>query len=323
MNNISALTPKADSQITTQLITRELFDSFIEFIHGSKATQETYTRAIRQFFIYLHEAGIQQPTRRDLNNYRAWIESHVDPATGEVITHKPATIQLYIQAVRLFFQWTESEGLYPNIGEHLRGAKIDRQHKRDYFTAGQLRNILDSIDRTTLKGKRDFAIIALTATTALRDIEIVRANVEDLSTAGGSPVLYVQGKGHEERADFVKLPEPTEKAIREYLQERGHAEPDEPLFTGTGNRNKGGRLTTKSVSRIGKGYMVAAGYDSSRLTFHSFRHSAVTLALIAGQSLDEVQQFARHANIATTMIYNHRVQRENNQCSQAVAEAIF
>lgn len=323
MNNISALTPTANSMITTQQITADLFDSFIEFVHGSKATQQTYTRAIRQFFKFLQQQGIKQPTRKDLNNYRAWTEGHTNPETGELVTHKPATVQLYIQAVKLFFQWTESEGFYPNIAEHLQGAKIDRSHKRDYFTAGQLKNILDGIDTTTLKGKRDFAIITLTATTALRDIEIVRANIEDLATAGGNPVLYIQGKGHEERADFVKLPEPTERAIRAYLQERGHAEPGEPLFTGTGNRNNGGRLTTKSVSRMGKGYMKKAGYDSSRLTFHSFRHSSITLALIAGQSLDEVQQFARHANISTTMIYNHRVQRENNRCSQAVAEAIF
>lgn len=322
MNNLNALAPTPNREIVAQQITAEMFDRFTRFLRGSMATKQTYTRAIKQFFVFLQTQGITTPTWEDLNNYRAWVVSHTDK-DGKEVKHAPATVQLYTQAVRLFFQWLEAEGLYPNIATHLEGAKIDRNHKRDYFTAGQIKNILGTIDTTTIKGKRDFAIIALTATTGVRDIEIVRANIEDLATAGGNPVLYVQGKGKEERADFVKLPEPTERAIRDYLKARGHADPEDPLFTGTGNRNNGGRLTTRSISRMGKGYMKAAGYDSNKLSFHSFRHSAVTIALLQGQTIDEVQQFARHANIATTMIYNHRVQRENNQCSQAVAEAIF
>ena len=324
MNNINALTPIGNNAVEAvdTGMSIDLFDSFNEFLHGSRNTKATYGRAINQFAKYLQENGITKPNRRDLNNYRAWIEKHTDE-TGRVITHKPATIQLYIQAVRLFFKWTESEGMYPNIAEHLQGAKIDREHKKDYFKPEQIRNILQNIDRTTLQGKRDYAVIVLTVTGGLRDIEISRANIEDVSTAGGNPVIYLQGKGHEEKAQYVKIPIQTQQAINDYLQARGKAEPDAPLFASIGNRNNGGRMTTKTISRMIKNRMVEAGYNNPRWTAHSLRHTAVTLALLEGKPIDEVQQFARHANIATTMIYNHAVQRESNSCSQAVANAIF
>ena len=69
--------------------------------------------------------------------------------------------------------------------------------------------------------------------------------------------------------------------------------------------------------------MQAAGYDSARLTAHSLRHTAVTLSLLAGKDITEVQQFARHKNIETTMIYNHALDKAKNTCSKAVESAIF
>jgi integrase/recombinase XerD len=325
MNNLNALTPTAEKGIeeVKQGITADLYDSFIEFVHGSKNTRATYERALKQFFKYLQDNGITKPNRRDLNAFRKGLEEYTDPITGRKVTHAPATIQLYIQAVKLFFKWTDSENIYPNIAEHLQGAKIDREHKKDYFKPAQIRDILNSIDRTTLQGARDYAIIVLAVTGGLRDIEISRANIEDVSTAGGNPVIYVQGKGHEQKADYVKLPIQTQKVISAYLQARGRVEGTDPLFTSAGNRNNGGRLTTKTISRLIKGYLIQAGYNNARWTAHSLRHTAVTLALLDGKPLDEVQQFARHSNIATTMIYNHAVQRENNTCAQTVANAIF
>ena len=55
-------------------------------------------------------------------------------------------------------------------------------------------------------------------------------------------------------------------------------------------------------------------------TAHSLRHTAVTQALIAGQTLQEVQQFARHSNINTTLIYAHNLENEKNECSGKLAD---
>lgn len=78
--------------------------------------------------------------------------------------------------------------------------------------------------------------------------------------------------------------------------------------------------TTEFNKRIPK---QKAGYDTPRLTAHSMRHTAVTLSLLAGKDITEVQQFARHESINTTMIYNHALDKEKNGCSEAISSSIF
>ena len=183
--------------------------------------------------------------------------------------------------------------------------------------------MLDSIDTQTAKGKRDYSIIALMVTGGLRDIEAARANIEDLKQLGGSTVLYLQGKGRDERTDYVKVVPAVEKPVREYLKTRPNAKSQHPLFTSLSNNSRGRRLSAKSISSIVKGRLLAAGYNSDRLTAHSLRHSAVTLSLMGGLPLDEVQQFARHKNISTTQIYAHNLERAKNRSEDTIAEAIF
>ena len=299
--------------VAQKTITEDLFTSFIEYLDASPKTVETYTRAVRQFFKYIYENGINQPTREDVIAYREYLKD----------THKPTTVQNYIVAVRLFFQWTEQEGLYPNVAEHIKGAKLDKNHKKDYLTSRQVKKVLETAREESLQGLRDYAILALMFTGGLRTIEVSRANVEDLRTAGDSEVLYLQGKGHEEKTDYIKLMPEVEDAIRAYLKARGAVEPTEPLFTSTSNNSKGARISTRTVSGIVKTALKNAGYDSDKLTAHSTRHTAVTLALMGGQKLEEVQQFARHKNLATTLIYAHNIDRAKNNCEATIAKAIF
>lgn len=119
-------------------------------------------------------------------------------------------------------------------------------------------------------------------TGGLRDTEVANANIEDIRTLGDFTVLYVLGKGRDEKSDYVKVVGQVEDAIRDYLKERGAVSKTDPLFASLSNNSKGGRLSTRSVSRICKNALVAAGYDSSRLTAHSLRHTAVTLSLLGG-----------------------------------------
>lgn len=294
-------------------ITEALFTRFVSYLDACPKTVETYTRAVRQFFKYIYENGITQPTRATVIAYREWLKEE----------HKPTTVQNYIVAVRLFFQWTEKEGLYPNVAEHIKGAKLDKNHKKDYLTSRQVKKVLETAKENSITGLRDYAILALMFTGGLRTIEISRANVEDLRTAGDSEVLYLQGKGHEEKTDYIKLIPEVEDAIRAYLKARGAVEPTEPLFTSTSNNSKGERISTRTVSGIVKTALKNAGYNSDKLTAHSTRHTAVTLALMGGQKLEQVQQFARHKNLATTLIYAHNIDRAKNNCEATIAKAIF
>ena len=297
-----------------QNVGAELFTRFISYLDASPKTVETYTRALRQMFKYFSLNGISQPQREDILAFRDDLKQ---------AGLKPTTVQNYITAAKLFFKWTAQEGLYPNVAEHLKGAKLNRDHKKDYLTSRQVKDVLEGVERTTLKGLRDYAILALMVTGGLRTVEVIRADVADLRTAGESTILYVQGKGKEEKTDYVKISPTVEKAIRAYLRARGTAAENSPLFASTSNQNTGKRMTTRAVSGMVKDRLQGAGYDSSRLTAHSLRHTAVTLSLLAGKDITEVQQFARHANITTTMIYNHALDKSKNSCSDAIAKAIF
>lgn len=289
------------------------YRSYTAFLDATPRTVQTYTGNIRQFIKWAHENGIQRPVRQDVLAYRDALRDRC----------KPSTVQAYITALRLFFQWTAQAGIYPNIADHIKGAKLDSSHKKDYLNASQIKDVLEAIDTKTAKGKRDYSIIALMATGGLRDIEVSRANIEDLKQLGGCTVLYLQGKGREERTDFIKVVPAVEKPIRAYLRTRQKAAGKHPLFTSLSNNSRGQRLSPRSISSIVKSRLVSAGYNSERLTAHSLRHSAVTLSLIGGLPLEEVQQFARHRSISTTQIYAHNLERIKNRSEDTIAGAIF
>jgi len=312
MNELTRVQPTALQ--AQQLISEEAFNRYVQFIDASPKTVATYTRATRQLLKYLGDNGITQPRREDILAYRNSLI-----ASG----HKPSTVQSYIVAARLFFAWLEQEGIYSNVAEHVKGAKLDKAHKKDYLTSRQVKTLLGKVERDTLQGKRDYAMLVLMITGGLRTIEVSRADIGDIRVLGDDTVLYLQGKGHVEKTDFVKLDGHVEEAIRAYLTARGTADQSAPLFTSSSNNSKGQRLSTRAISGIVKERMQAAGYNSDKLTAHSLRHTAVTLSLLAGKPLEEVQQFARHSNMQTTLIYSHALDRAKNGCSAAIAASIF
>ena len=314
MNELQAVGYRGQELAVTTVITYDTFERFISYLDASPKTIETYTKALRQFFNYIGVHGIRKPQREDVLAFRDDLK-----ASGL----KPTTVQNYITATRIFFKWTAQEGLYPNIAEHVKGAKLDKNHKKDYLTSRQAKEVLAGVQTDSEEGLRNYAILSLMVTGGLRTIEVSRADVEDLRTVGESTVLYIQGKGREEKTEYIKISAPVEKAIRSYLKARENVEEGQPLFTSTSNNSKGKRITTRTVSGVVKTALRKAGYDSTRLTAHSLRHTAITLALLAGREITEVQQFARHANLNTTMIYNHALDQAKNGCSDAISSAIF
>lgn len=318
MNPIDTLpTPYQGAAVQPRELTADLFGRFIDYIDARPKTIESYRRAIRQFFRWTNESGIRQPNRADILQYREHIRASL----------KPGTVQAYIIALRQFFKWTAQEGLYPNIADNVKGAKLDRGHKKDTLTTAQLQDILKRFKVSTEQGARDYAIIALMVTGCLRDIEVSRADVEDLRPISDSMALFIQGKGRDEKTEYAKITHQVEKAIRRYIALRrkagGDVGPKAPLFCSMAKSNRGQRMTPRSISRIVKNAMRAAGYDSERLTAHSLRHTGATVNLLNGGTLEETQQLLRHSSISTTMIYLHHIDRAKNQSENRIADAIF
>ena len=304
----------ATQEIKNNIISSNVIKSFTTFLDVAPLTVRSYSSGLKMFAKFLASHEIKNPTRECVVAFKKELEN---------LGRKPSTIALYLSALKRFFTWTENEKIYPNIAAGVKAPKISKGHKKDCFSGVQVKSILSGIDRSTVEGLRNYAVMALMSCGGLRTVEITRANVEDLRVINGVTVLFIQGKGKTDKADFIKLPPQVEEAVRNYLNARGQVAMNAPLFASESKRNRGQGLTTRTISGIAKNAMINAGFNSNRLTAHSLRHTAITLSIMAGANLADVQAFARHSSINTTMIYNHAINRFNSMCENSIAREIF
>ena len=306
------------SVMDTDLITR-----WTNFIQVKPKSAATYTRNLKPFFKYCSGIGKTNPadvTREDVIAYQAMLQAEGKTAS---------TVQAYMNAVKLLYNWFESEGVCRNIAKDVKVLAPDAGFKKDNLSSRQAGELLNGIDTDTLQGKRDFAIIALMLTTGLRTVSVSLANVADLEqrtnamTEKREWVLYYKGKDRNEKSTYAKISGPVLAAITDYLDARGPVKGTDPLFCSCAHRNGGERMTTRSISRICKEHMVDVGMDSARLTAHSLRHTAAILNLLNGGSLEETQVMLNHKDISTTRIYSHMMEREANDSESRVSAAIF
>ena len=279
-----------------------LYEAFERELDAAPKTKATYARSLRQWRAFLDGEGIGEgeATRETVLRFKESLRADGKSA---------ATVNAYLTAVRALYAWLEAERLYPNIAAGVKGERRNHNSPKDSLTREQAAGLLDKHPRT-LSELRDLAIINLMLRRGLRTVEVTRANIGDLRQVNGEAVLDVRGKGYAGAAsDFVVLNESCLKPLYAYLEARGETSPDAPLFASIGNRNQGGRMSTRSVSRIVKEAFREEGISSARLTAHSLRHTAVTFALLGGASVQETQAMARHASIGTTMIYAHNLDR--------------
>lgn len=264
---------------------------------------------------WLAAAGTPWPSRADILRYR----------TALLEVYRPATVRLYMTAARRFLAWAARMIGAESPAEGVKGGtgKVSRAHAKDALTATQCQALLAGVDRGTVAGRRDYALLLLAITSGLRTCELARAQVADLRNQGGARVLAVHGKGRADKGEIVAVAPEADRAICDYLAARGRCDGDAPLFAASGNRNAGGRMAPESISRIVKTALRRAGMDSDRLTAHSLRHTCATLGLQSGAELTEIQQLLRHASISTTQIYLHEAAAAANTTAARVAAAIL
>ena len=311
----------------------EILTRFADYIDVKEITEKSYGVALRCFAEWLHSNGITAPQRQDILTYKKYLaEPHERRQRADrqptgpapVITLAAGTQARYLRAVKMFFKWAANENLYPNIADGIKGAKVKADNtKHDAFLKDDARALLDSIDRSTETGKRDYAMILLSITAGLRIIEIQRADIGDIEILNRETVLFIQGKGRDSKDEYKKLPPAVYAAIRDYLDTRSTTDKAAPLFAGIGNRSRGRRLAEPSISRIIKDRMIAAGYDTHKLSAHSLRHTSVTFLLEAGATVQEAQHHARHASAETTAIYSHNIDRRKQHPEQQIYNFLF
>lgn len=274
----------------------------------SSRTKATYLKCVSYYIAWLGDNGLKG-SRADVIAYKERLMQ----------LHSTGTVSVYMGAVRSLYAFLHEEYGMDNAAAGVKGCRKSKGFKRDALTVQQAKQTLSSIGTEDLHGLRDFAMVNLMIRTGLRCVEVSRADVGDIRNVGADAVLYIQGKGHGSKDDYVILDNDTLTPIQRYMAARSVTEgvsDAAPLFASVSNNNAGGRMTTRAVSQICKDSMRSAGIVSSRLTAHSLRHTAVTFALMGGASLQDAKAMARHESIDTTLIYAHNLERNGTNAGE-------
>ena len=322
---------KTAQEITTVTPQRieELVDRFIEAQDVKLNSKLLYRRTLKQYFNWVTKKSylLSEIARPQLLEYK---EELLSSGMSSL------TVGSYITSVRRFYEWTEANKYYPNIAKGIKTPQRKQQFKKQPLLPAQATALLKHTNPATAflytetligrdKALRDYAIISLLLRTGLRTVEVIRANVEDITFKGSQRVLLVQGKGRDEKDNFVLLTEKAYKPIAEYLATRGKVNSSEPLFISTSNNGKGDRLSPKSISYIAKEGLRAIGLDERSFTAHSLRHTTAVNILRAGGSLEMAQFTLRHSNPATTQIYTATLNEERRlqNSGEALIDSLY
>jgi integrase/recombinase XerD len=279
--------------ISTTSRIEELVDKFIASQDVKLSSKLLYRRTLKQYFNWVNKKGylLSEIARPQLLEYKEELLSSLKSSL---------TVGSYITSVRRFYEWTEANKYYPNVAKGIRTPKRKQQFRKQPLLPSQATALLGHYQEKT---PRDYAIISLLLRTGLRTIEVIRASVEDITFKGSQRVLMVQGKGRDEKDNFVILTDKTYQPIIQYLNTRGKVKESEPLFTSTSNNSKGERLTTRTISYIAKEGLKAIGLNEKSFTAHSLRHTGATNILRTTGDLEQTRLFCRHSNPATTLLY--------------------
>lgn len=261
-------------------------------------SRRIYQQDIKRLAQWMSERKITIETldRSDVIAYRQFLGDH----------HAPATAKRMWSVTRRVLNEQAKKGMLPlNITSDIRGFTAEDETTHTALELPEARKLLQAIETSTAKGKRDYAIVSLLLRTGLRRFECSALNIGSLAMKKGHHILTFTGKGKKQR--IVKVPVDVKRSIDVYLQaaQREHASPDEPLFTGF---QKGGtptatRISDKLIERLVKHIGEKVGIDISP---HGLRASFVTLALEDGAKLEQVQYAVGHSDPRTTERYQKR-----------------
>lgn len=231
--------------------------------------------------------------------------------TFEMVSRRTAlaapSVKQHLAAIRMLFDWLVVGQVIPmNPAGSVRGPKhVVKRGKTPVLTAEEARQLLDSIDTSTVVGLRDRAIIGIMVYSFARVSAVCGMKVEDFYQIGRRTWIRLHEKGgkfhevpaHHNAADYVEA----------YVKVAGIGDdPKGPLFRTT--RGRTGTLTANRISRFDVFRMIlrralAAGL-SDRVCCHTFRATGITAYLSNGGTIEKAQQIAAHESPRTTKLYD-------------------
>ena len=162
-------------------------------------------------------------------------------------------------------------------------------------STADIQRLLDTCDRSTGIGLRDFAMMTLVARLGLRSIEVARMELADVDWRAGE--LVVRGKGR--RQDRLPLPVEVGEALVAYLSAGRNPQGARNLFlTGRAPR---GPIRADLVGDVVERACRRAGLP--KVGPHRLRHALAGELLRRGAGLVAISQVLRHQDPATTALY--------------------
>ncbi len=272
-------------------------DEFQQYLRQERSLTEAtvinYTPVVRVFLLERFPKGGLHFQKISAGDIAAFVQRQAG-----VVTSKRAA--LVVTALRSFLHYLFHHG---KVANDLAAcvptiATWSLSTVPKFLSGEQIQKVLDSCDRETVIGKRDYALLLLLARLGLRAGEVVALTLDDFDWDAG--LITVHGKG--KRVAQMPLPSEVGTAIADYLSTarprcssrrvfiRGKA----PL-TGFANSVAICSLVDKALER--------AGVESKFRGSHLFRHSLATQMLKHGASLPEIGDLLRHRRPDTTRIY--------------------
>ena len=179
-----------------------------------------------------------------------------------------------------------------------------RRELPDVLTVEEVERIIGMVDTTTVKGRRDRAMLEMLYSCGLRVTELISLKMSDLFLGEG--YIRVMGKGSKQR--LVPIGRVAMEWLMQYLEDRremlkdngGKGGSEQTLFLS----NRRTKLTRVMIFTIIRKAASDAGI-TKRVSPHTFRHSFATHLFAGGASIRQVQDMLGHESITTTEIYTH------------------
>ena len=313
-------------------VNEDVWTDFLK-LHVSPNTKRTYAAAIDDFFGRLMNVNAS-PER-----IREFLALPDDKALGVVLKYKallleaklaPSTINTRLSALKSLVDHGRKLKQCGFTVADVKQVRVEKYRDTSGVGVDGFRSMLGTVDRSTFKGKRDYAILRLLWDNALRRGELVAANVGDFRDGQ----LWIVGKGKLQKCS-IDLAPATVMAVREWLaalrlrsvQVRDGVG-DEPLFIAVDTNTFGKRLSGRSVARLVAGASLCDQGEvnplvGKRMSPHKVRHSSITTFLDASNGdVRTAQRLSRHSRLDTLMIYDDNRQGLQGKASIVLADLV-
>jgi integrase/recombinase XerC len=289
------------------------------FNFNSARTRDNYRRAV-QFFFQFCRLSPTEVSHQDVLQWRYDMEAQ---------EYSQSTINQRLSALAAFFRAAvEKELREDNPVDEVKRKAVNPYGKATFLEGEQDQRLLDMVDRSTAKGKRDYAILLTFLTTAVRVDALANLRMSDFRQQGDQIYMQYRNKGGE--TVEKKLQPIVIAALIEYLDTRSELSDASPVFVADGAGKRGidhlhGKqtqalpLSHRSIQRMVQHYADRAFGAGHGITPHSLRHTAAMNAITSGASVIEVSRLLRHKNMRVTTIY---VQHVSDKADEGVSEKL-